>query len=78
MKVINKKTVMTNTTIKVSHEDLINALNASGNYDIPYDAKVWIDCEQRQKYNINEGGYVNINFNKSEEIPEEIDEPVPF
>jgi len=35
MKVTNRKIVTTDTIIEVSREDLINALNASGDYKIP-------------------------------------------
>lgn len=78
MKVINKKSITTDTVIEVSREDLINALNASGEYNIPYNARVWIRCEKRQEFDIQDGGFVNIRFQQTEQIPEHIDEPIPF
>lgn len=78
MKVINKKTVITDSVIEVSREDLINALNASGNYNIPYNARVWVNCEKRDQFDINENEHVNICFKITENVPEEIDEPIPF
>jgi len=78
MKVKSTKTVATETLIEVSREDLINALNASGGYNIPYNARIWVDCEKRQEYNLDSSGFVNIKFNMTEDIPEEIDEPIHF
>ena len=78
MKVKNHKTVTTDTVIEVSHEDIINALNASGDYNIPYNARIWVDCEKRQEFNLNNGGYINIRYKLTEDVPEEINEPIPF
>jgi len=78
MKVTNKKTVTTDTIIEVSREDLINALNASGDFNIPYNARIWVNCERRDEYDLNESGSVNIRFNMTEKIPEESDETIPF
>jgi len=78
MKVTNKKTVTTDTIIEVSREDLINALNASGDFNIPYNARIWVNCERRDEYDLNESGSVNIRFNMTEKIPEECDETIPF
>ena len=78
MKVTNSKTVLTDTIIEVSREDLINALNASGDYNIPYNARIWVNCEKRDEYDINEAGFVNIRFNMTENIPEESNETIPF
>lgn len=77
MKVINKKTVTTVTELEVSREDIINALNASGEYNIPYNARIWVKCEKRNEYDINEG-VINIRFNSTEEIPEELNKTIPF
>ncbi|MFV2057339.1 MAG: hypothetical protein ACC707_12780 [Thiohalomonadales bacterium] len=78
MKVKSKTIVKTETVIEVGREDLINALNASGGYNIPYNARVWIDCEKREKFNIDNEGLVNIQFYSTEDIPEESDEPIHF
>lgn len=78
MKVTNKKTVITDTRIEVSREDLINALNASGNYNIPYNARIWFKCEGRNEYDLTDGRMVNIRFNMTENVPEEKEEPIPF
>jgi len=77
MKVLNKKTVKTETVIEVSREDLINALNASGDYCIPYNARVWVNCERRQQADIAES-LINIRYSSTECIPEESDDPIPF
>lgn len=77
MKVKNKKVIKTNTTIEVSKEDIINALNASGEYNIPYNARIWVNCEKRQEYDM-EQGCVNISFDRSEEVPEEVEASIPF
>jgi len=78
MKVINRKSITTDTVIEVSREDLINALNASGDFNIPYNARVWVKCEKRDEYDIKENGCVNICFKMTEEVPEQLDEPIPF
>ena len=78
MKVTNKKSITTDTVIEVSREDLINALNACGDYNIPYNARVWVKCEKRQEYDIKDTGFVNICFKMTEEIPEQKDEAIPF
>jgi len=78
MKVINKKSITTDTVIEVSREDLINALNASGDFNIPYNARVWVKCDRRNEYDMQEGGFVNICFKMTEEVPEHIEEPIPF
>lgn len=77
MKVKNKKTITTKTTIEVSKEDIINALNASGDYNIPYNAHIWVDCEKRTTYDM-EMGCVNISFDIKEEVPEEKEQSIPF
>jgi len=78
MKVMNKKSVTTDTVIEVSREDLINALNASGEFNIPYNARVWVRCEKRNEYDIKDSGFINIRFKMTEEIPEHSDQPIPF
>jgi len=78
MKVINKKSITTDTIIEVSREDLINALNACGDFNIPYNARVWVKCEKRNEYDINENGMVNICFKMTEEVPENKEEAIPF
>jgi hypothetical protein len=78
MKVTNKKIVITDTKIEVSREDLINALNASGNYNIPYNARIWFKCEGRNEFDLTEDRSVNIRFNLTESVPEEKEETIPF
>ena len=69
---------MTETQLEVSREDLINALNANGSYNIPYNALVWIDCEKRDEFDVNNGSFVKIRYDSTEDIPEETEEPIHF
>lgn len=78
MKVKSRQTISTDTVIEVSREDLINALNASSDYDIPYNARVWVNCEKRNQFDIGEEGFVNICYTLKEDIPKEENEPIPF